>query len=226
MGERKKHIWKLAVILPVVLILIFLCWPREKGNTEGAIFRNIVRETLMPPMALDICHIEDIDFPEGRFRAVIFESKLNAPFYNIHWYQQNEDGDYILLWGDEGGIGSKMCEEVYTFTSLLMKDSPVRYDIYYVNDPVVKEVVIQYIFGAEGKQIQTEYASVAVEKTPQLLCLPSYDDLYFAPDVLKQADSMSCGTDLSALDEEGNVLSGAVTKEEIDLHNIYKIEMY
>lgn len=239
MDEKGKTLVKLLIGIPVILILIFFCMPREYGNTESSVLRNIVRETLSLPFSVDICHVEDFAVHDGMetMRGVVFDNERENPLiwsdqqYRIHWYQLNDEGNYELYWGDEGTSGGWMCQGVYHFPGLSMHGYEDTYDLYYVTDPEIKEIIlkIQYKIGKENDEIktQTEYASVAVDHVPELICIPSFISHPFRPEIYDDPsfNEKGCTISVSAFDEEGNLLYGDMGKE-INLHNIYTIEKY
>ena len=234
MDEKKKRLVKLLIGIPVLIILVFLCWPRESGDTEAAMKRNIVRERLAPFSAVEIQHVQDFVLEDAgeTMRGVVFSDTSDPwPGYYLHWYQLQEDGTFKLYWGDDGNSVGKMCDGVYSASRLRLHGVEHDYDLYYVNDPKVSEFVIrfEYYLDEEKKESQVEYGSVKVDSVPELICIPDYYMHDFAPDALKGEDvtSRSCSFSISAFDENGNLLSGAMAKsKEFDLHKVNPIEKY
>lgn len=244
MDEKKNAFWKikLLIALPVLIILVFLCWPREYGNTDPAIFRNIIRETMDFPGEIQIYHIKDVMVQDGMetMRAVIFNDDgddihidWREQQYRIHWYQLNADGDYELYWGEDGVSGGWMCQGVYHFPDLTMHGYEDTYNLYYVTDPEIKEILLKfnYKIGKENGEIktQTEYASVKADHAPELICIPSYLSHPFRPEIYDDPsfNERGCTITLSAFDAEGNLLYGDMAKEiDFNLHNIYRVEKY
>lgn len=234
MDEKKNNLWKVELLIgaPIILILVFLCWPRESGDTEAAMKRNIVRERLAPFSAVEIQHVQDFVLEDAgeTMRGVVFADTSDSwSGYYLHWYQQQEDETFKLYWGGDGNSVGKMCDGVYSASSLLLHGVNNDYDIYYVNDPKVSEFVIrfEYNLDEEGNERQVEYGSVKVDSVPELICIPDFYMHDFAPEVLKDEDvgHRTCGLSISAFDEKGNLLSGA-SIENKDLHKIYNIEKY
>ena len=236
MDEKKNNLWKVKLLIgvPIILILVFLCWPRESGDTEAAMKRNIVRERLASFSAVEIQHVQDFVLEDAgeTMRGVVFADTSDPwPGYYLHWYQQQEDGTFKLYWGDEGNSVGKMCDGVYSASDLLLHGVNHDYDIYYVNDPKVSEFVIrfEYNLDEEGNERQVEYGSVKVDSVPELICIPDFYMHDFSPEVLKDEDvgHRACGLSISSFDEKGNLLSGAMAEnEEFDLHKVNPIEKY
>lgn len=231
MDERKKLFVKLMIGIPALIILVFLCWPRESGDTEAAMKRNIVRERLTLFSSVEIQHVQDFVLEDAgeTMRGVVFSDTSDPwPWYYLYWYQLQEDGSFQLYWGDDGTSVGKMCDGVYSAGRLRLHGVEHDYDMYYVNDPKVSEFIIRfdYSLDEEGEERQVEYGSVKVDSVPELICIPDYYMHDFAPEVLKGEDvSRSCGFSISAFDEDGNLLSGSAVENK-DLHKIYKIEKY
>ncbi|WP_458407761.1 hypothetical protein [Anaerotignum sp.] len=236
MDEKKKTLVKLLIGIPIVIILVFLCWPRENGDTEAAMKRNIVRERLAPFSAVEIQHVQDFVLEDAgeTMRGVVFADTSDPwPGYYLHWYQLQEDGSFQLYWGDDGNIIGKMCDGVYSASPLRLHGIEHDYDMYYVNDPKVSEFVIrfEYFLDEEKKESQVEYGSVKVDSVPELICIPEYYMHDFAPEAEAwkgdAVTSRSCSTSISAFDENGNLLSGAMAKsEDFDLHKVNPIQKY
>ena len=236
MDEKKNSFWKVKLFIgiPVLIILVFLCWPRESGDTEAAMKRNIARERLTKLSDIEIQHVQDFVREDAgeTMRGVIFSDASDSwPGYYLHWYQLQEDGTFKLYWGGDGTSVGKMCDGVYSIAGLTLHGVDHSYDLYYVNDPKVSEFVIrfEYVLDEETREKQVEYGSVKVDRVPELICIPEFYEHEFAPEKLKGDDvtDRSCGTSISAFDENGNLLSGAMAKnDDLTLHKVYTIEKY
>ncbi len=234
--KRIMTILKCVILIPLAILLIFFCWSRESGETEGAILRNIVREGLAFPVDIEICHVQDFVLENGQetMRGVIFNEDKKKDHliwsdqqYRIHWYQLQENERYELYWGGKGTTGGWMCQGIYWFPGLHLNGYKDSYDLFYVTDHDIAKFVIWYSYDLENeigeKKTQVEKGIVSVETIPELICIPNYLDQPFATKETDEIENKSCSIKVSSYDAEGNLLYG---EENLGLHNIYNIEKY
>lgn len=219
MEERTKFILKCIILIPLAILLVFFCWPRESGETEGAIFRNTVRERLASPLNIEICDIQDFVIQDGKetVRVVIFSDANDKKYseYYMHYYQLQKNGTYELYQGGKGTSSGMLCQGVYDFPGIRIRGYEKSYNCYYVTDPAIKEFVVRYEYfwrEDDGKlKTQVQKQAVTVEEGSQMFCLLDPWDMDFAPQI-KEGTDHSVVYSASAYDWEGNLLFGSSEK--------------